>query len=233
MTPPSLKILGEVDTVIENKTKFLESKFFVAETKNINLLAAVTSLALGLIKIDKSEHMCFIINNKKNGNAQKEETKANETRTYPERLQNIIEKHKKRVFQNNIGKIKDYSVKLHIDPSVPPVVQRERWIPFALRDKVNEELKQLEKEGIIEDVTEEPTSWLNPLVIVPTGEDNIRICVDMRAANKAITRTRYPTPTVDDLLVKLKDSKFFPKLDTVPAFRQIELDQDSRFITGF
>ena len=124
--PPSLKILGEVVTVIENKTKFLESKFFVAETKNINLLAAVTSLALGLIKIDKSEHMCFIINNKKNGNAQKEETKANETRTYPERLQNIIEKHKKRVFQNNIGKIKDYSVKLHIDPSVPPVVQRER-----------------------------------------------------------------------------------------------------------
>ena len=45
--PPSLKILGEVDTAIENKMKFLESKFFVPETKNINLLAAVTSLALG------------------------------------------------------------------------------------------------------------------------------------------------------------------------------------------
>ena len=35
---PPLKILGEVDTVIETKTKFLESTFFVAETKNINLL---------------------------------------------------------------------------------------------------------------------------------------------------------------------------------------------------
>ena len=123
---PSLKILGEVDTAIENKMKFLESKFFVPKTKNISLLAAVTSLALGLIEIDKSEHMCFIINNKTNGNEQKEEMKANETRTYPERLQNIIEKHKKRVFQNNIGKIKDYSVKLHTDPPVPPVAQRER-----------------------------------------------------------------------------------------------------------
>ena len=55
---PTLKILGEVDTVIETKTKFLESKFFVAKTKNINLLSDVTSLALGLIKINKSEHMC-------------------------------------------------------------------------------------------------------------------------------------------------------------------------------
>ena len=98
---------------------------------------------------------------------------------------------------------------------------------------MNEKVKQLEKEGTIEDVTEEPTSCLNPLVIVPKGEHNIRICVDMRAANKAIARTRYPTPTVDDLFVKLKDSKFFPKLDMVPAFRQIELDQDSRFITAF
>ena len=120
--------------------------------------------------------------------------KANETRTYPERLRNITEKHKKRVFQNNIGKIKNYSVKLHIDPSVPPVAQRERQIPFALRDKVNDELKRLENKGIIEDVTGEPISWLNPLVIVPKGEHNIRICVDMRAANKAITRTLYPTP---------------------------------------
>ena len=48
---PSLKMLGEVDAVIESKTKFLESKVFVAETKNINLLSGVTSLALGLIKI--------------------------------------------------------------------------------------------------------------------------------------------------------------------------------------
>ena len=36
---PPLKMLGEVDIVIETKAKFLESKFFVAETKNINLLA--------------------------------------------------------------------------------------------------------------------------------------------------------------------------------------------------
>ena len=55
---PPLKILGEVNTVIETKTEFLESTFFVAETRNINL-SGDTFLALGLIKIDESEHMCF------------------------------------------------------------------------------------------------------------------------------------------------------------------------------
>ena len=50
--------------------------------------------------------MYFTINNSKNGGTQKEEMKANETGTYPERIRNIIEKHKKRVFQNDIWKIK-------------------------------------------------------------------------------------------------------------------------------
>ena len=51
---------------------------------------------------------------------------------------------------------------------------------------MNEELTRLENEGIIEDVTGEPISGLNPLLIVPKGEHNIRICVEVSAANKAI-----------------------------------------------
>ena len=73
---------------------------------------------------------------------------------------------------------------------------------------MNEEFRRLENEGIINDVTGESTPWLYPLVVVPKGEQNIRVCVDIRAANKTITRTRYPTPMVDDLLVKLKAQKF-------------------------
>ena len=46
----------------------------------------------------------------------------------------------------------------------------------------------------------------------------------MRVANKAITRTRCPTPAIDDLSVKLKGSKVFSKLDMTLAFQQIELD---------
>ena len=63
-----LTIFGEVDTVTETKTKFSENTFFVVETKSINLLSGVTSLALGLIKINKNKQMCFTIDNMKTNN---------------------------------------------------------------------------------------------------------------------------------------------------------------------
>ena len=45
-----LKIFGELYTVNETKTKFLESTFFLFETKNMNLLPDVPSLSPALIK---------------------------------------------------------------------------------------------------------------------------------------------------------------------------------------
>ena len=63
-----------------------------------------------------------------------------------------------------MGKLENYNLKLRIDPSVAPVAQRKRQIPFALHNKVNTLLKN---EDVIEDITGEPTTWLNPLVIVP------------------------------------------------------------------
>ena len=55
----------------------------------------------------------------------------------------------------------------------------------------------------------------------------------MRGPNKAIERTRYPTPTLDDIRFKMKDSNFFSKLDLKSAFHQLELAEESRYITTF
>ena len=89
-----LKVFGEVDTVIETRTKFWGNTFFVIETENINLLPGVTSLGLGLIKIYKSK--CFTIYSMKIDNTQKEETETNETKLYPPQ---------KTVFRNKNAKI--------------------------------------------------------------------------------------------------------------------------------
>ena len=62
-------------------------------------------------------------------------------------------------------------MKLHINLDVPPVAQKERRIPFTLRKTVEAEIERLQAQDIIEDVTNEPTPWLNPLVIVPKGKD--------------------------------------------------------------
>jgi len=76
-------------------------------------------------------------------------------------------------------------VKLHIDPDVTPRQQPHRRIPFHVREDVEKELKRLEELDIIE-TAEGPTSWISPIVVVPKKSGEVRICVDMREANKAI-----------------------------------------------
>ena len=131
-----------------------------------------------------------------------------------------------------IGKIKGVEVKLHIDETITPIAQQPRRIPFHIRKKVETELTNLEEKGIIERVYG-PTPWVSPLVITPKKNGEVRICVDMRAANQAITRERHPLPTVDDLIHTLNGATVFSKLDLRAGYHQVPLAQESRYITTF
>ena len=92
-----------------------------------------------------------------------------------------------------------------MNPDVPPVVQPVRRTQFSLRDKVKEKIEELAVMDIIEPV-EGPTLWVSPVVVVPKQNDEIRLCVDMRRANEAIIRDRYPIPTADEVLQSLNQS---------------------------
>ena len=134
----------------------------------------------------------------------------------------------------DIGKQKDKQVELHIDESVPPVAQRFRNTPFHLRKQIEKQLAELQELDIIEDPTG-PTPWVSPIVPVPKQNDpeNVRICIDMRAANKAIIRERYPTPTMDEVIAELNGARVFSKLDLKSGYYQLELTPESRYITTF
>ena len=49
----------------------------------------------------------------------------------------------KKVF-DGVGKFKDYQVKLHVNPNVPPVAQPVRCTPFSLHDKVKKRSRNLQ-----------------------------------------------------------------------------------------
>ena len=48
----------------------------------------------------------------------------------------------KEVFEG-VGKLKDFQVKLHVNPEVPHVAQPVRRTLFSLRDKVKEKIEEL------------------------------------------------------------------------------------------
>ena len=131
-----------------------------------------------------------------------------------------------------LGKLKDFQLKLNIDPLVAPVAQPTRRVPFHLREKASEKLRELLKEDVLEHV-EGSTEWVSPMVVAPKQNGDVRVCVDMRSANAAVIRERHPIPTVDEILEELKDATIFSRLDLRWGFHQVELAEESRFITTF
>lgn len=129
-------------------------------------------------------------------------------------------------------KWKGASVKLSIDYDVKPVQQPMRRIPIALEDKVSDKIQEAQKQDIIEPVNG-PSSWISPMVIVFKGNGDIRLCLDMRLANKAILRENYSLPTFEAFMTKLRNAKYFStsRLDLKDAYHQLEQDERSREIT--
>ena len=133
-----------------------------------------------------------------------------------------------------IGCLRDFKVTLHIDRSVTPVARKHSRVPIHLRSKVEGEIERLLDEDIIERVSG-PTEWVSRIVTPPKPKNpgEIRICVDMRDANKAIQRTRHITPITDELITELNGSRVYSKIDLRSAYHQLELEPSCRYITTF
>ena len=66
----------------------------------------------------------------------------------------------------------------------------------------------------------------------PKDLESVRICVDMRIANKAIKRELHPMPTVEEIIHNLNRATVFSKLDLTAGYNKKE-HPDSRYITTF
>ena len=91
----------------------------------------------------------------------------------------------------------------------------------------------MEDLGVIVRVSE-PIDWVNSIATPEkqcTGA--LRVCLDSRDVNHAIMREHYPLPTLEDLTLLLSDAKYFSVLDATLGYWQIQLDDESSFLTNF
>ena len=204
-----LAVLGQCQLRISvpETEKSVLADFIVVPEAQVSLLSNQTSKELGVLSVGINVNAC--------SPGQWDQLKMR----YP------------RVF-NGLGKLKDFQLKLHVDESVPPVIQTGRKIPFGRRKRVEEKLQELEKLDVIEKV-KGPTHWISPMVPAKKTDGDIRLCLDMRRPNEAIIRERHPVPTVEETFQEMSGGKVFSKLDLNMACHQIELHHDSRPITTF
>ena len=78
-------------------------------------------------------------------------------------LQSILNQHEQ-IFKAELGTLKGTKANIHVDKAVPPKYCKARTVPYAVRQKVEEELMRLENAGIIEPVPY--AEWAAPIVPV-------------------------------------------------------------------
>ena len=95
-----------------------------------------------------------------------------------------------------VGKYNKDQVHLFINDKVPLVAQKARRISYKMSGKVSDELEMSRQQNIIEDVKDEPTPWISPIIVVPKNHNKakIRPCIDMQETKKAIERKCYLSP---------------------------------------
>ncbi|KAL7861715.1 hypothetical protein SRHO_G00131560 [Serrasalmus rhombeus] len=134
-------------------------------------------------------------------------------------------------FTDACGVAEGFVHKVKLRSDVPPLQQKLRRLPFAVRDSVSQELKRLEKEGIIEKV--DSSEWVSPIVVIQKKSGGIRLCVDLREPNKAVVIDSHPLPHIEEVFTELRGSAVFSTIDLQNAYHQVTLHEDSRDLTAF
>nr|XP_054602637.1 uncharacterized protein K02A2.6-like [Nothobranchius furzeri] len=119
-----------------------------------------------------------------------------------------------------------------VDKNVPPVVHPGRKIPFALREKLKDELARMEKLEVIKKI-DEPTEWVSSLVVLQKKTGALRTCLDPGDLNKAIKREHFKLPTREEIMAQFAGAKWFSKLDASSGFWQLRLDEESSRLCTF
>ena len=121
---------------------------------------------------------------------------------------------------------------IQLKEGAEPSVHPPRRVPFALHDRLKEELDRLVNEEIIQKV-DHPTDWVNSLVIVEKPNGKLRLCLDPKELNKAIKREHYQINTLEELMSKLDKAQYFSILDANNGFWTVPLDEESSELCCF
>ena len=117
--------------------------------------------------------------------------------------------------------------------NVTPVIHATIHVALAKREDLKIELHRQVKLGFIAK-QDQPTDWVNSLVITEKKNGQIMLCIDPKDLNKAIKCEHFfQLPTKEEILSKLTGAMFFSKMDATAGFNQITLDEKLSVMTTF
>ena len=103
-------------------------------------------------------------------------------------------------------------------------------LPYAKRDEIREEIKNMMVTGI---VRESSSLYASPLVLVKKKDGSNRMCVDYRNLNLVTVEDPAPMSTAEDLFGKLGKCQYYSTIDLSKGYRQIPVAKEDIHKTAF
>ena len=143
---------------------------------------------------------------------------------------------------HGLGKFPGEPYKFRLKPDAVPAKHKPRTVPLSRQAALHAEIQNLIDQDVLEPSTDH-TEWVNSFVIVekkvtvdssnshsPNHSQNKknRLCLDPRDLNEALERKPYYSRSVDELIAKFSNAKFFTIVDMDKGYWQVVLDPESR-----
>ena len=103
-------------------------------------------------------------------------------------------------------------------------------LPYAVRELIQMEVNEMLRMGIIEPPKPACSS---SVVMVKKKDGSIRFCVDYGKLNAVTKFDNEPMGNPEALMVKLRNDKFFTKIDMIKGYWQIPMEEGSKAKTAF
>ena len=152
-----LDTVGKVTRLVSSKDKYVPVEFVIVKNKAAPIFGLQTCLELNLIS------RLYGLN------------KSTTSEEILEKFHDVFE---------GLGCLST-EYKIWLDKDAKTVVHPPRKFPFALKNKVKNELSRLERMRVIQNVSE-PTEWVKSLVVVEKPNKDVQLCLDPRDLSKSI-----------------------------------------------
>ncbi|XP_048485458.1 uncharacterized protein K02A2.6-like isoform X2 [Plutella xylostella] len=134
------------------------------------------------------------------------------------------------LWKDELGTFNKFKVTLRLKDNVQPKFFKPRNVPFALKEKVNDELKRLTSLGILVPVTN--SDYATPIVPVLKENGKVRIAGDYSITlNKDMHIDKYPMPRIEEVFANIGGGERYTKIDLSNAYNQFVLSDDSQELT--
>ncbi|KAF7492236.1 Transposon Ty3-G Gag-Pol polyprotein [Sarcoptes scabiei] len=201
------------------------------EDRSINYWLNNQQYSLKLVKEDEYSILCMSIEEICNilpEDLSFDNEKERELQPIDPRVSAIIQKFPDII--KGTGKTNIIEHVIELKPGSRPIRLKPFRIHQALESKIEKQLAEMERTGII---GRSKSPWSSPLIAIEKKDHTLRLAVDYRKLNKMTIFDAQPAPRIDEILAGLRNACVFSKIDFRQGYYQVPLREEDKPKTAF